>query len=138
MIAAVGAPFLIALAVSLAVVPLCARLARRFGYVAHPTADRWNQRVVPLFGGVAIAAVTLGLSAAYGLPARVPVLIVTATLIFIVGAVDDVLKLKPATKLIAQLALASVLLSFDYRLNWVESRTLDALLTLVWVVGLTN
>ena len=57
---------------------------------------------------------------------------------FVVGLVDDVLALKPATKLIAQIALASVLLFFGYRLNWLESRLLDSLLTLVWVVGLTN
>ena len=48
------------------------------------------------------------------------------------------LSLKPSTKLIAQIALASVLLFFDYRLNWLDSITLDMLLTLVWIVGMTN
>ena len=57
---------------------------------------------------------------------------------FVVGLIDDVLSLKPSTKLIAQIALASALLFFDYRLNWLESVTLDSLLTLVWVVGMTN
>jgi len=51
---------------------------------------------------------------------------------------DDILHLKPATKLIAQLALASALLQYGYRLNWLQSMTLDTMLTLVWVVGLTN
>ena len=54
------------------------------------------------------------------------------------GLVDDVLSLKPSTKLIAQIALASALLFFGYRLNWLESTTLDTLLTLFWVVGMTN
>jgi UDP-GlcNAc:undecaprenyl-phosphate GlcNAc-1-phosphate transferase len=49
-----------------------------------------------------------------------------------------VLSLKPSTKLIVQIALASALVFADYRLNWVESATLDIVLTLVWVVGLTN
>jgi UDP-GlcNAc:undecaprenyl-phosphate GlcNAc-1-phosphate transferase len=40
--------------------------------------------------------------------------------------------------LIAQLALASALLQYGYRLNWLQSMTLDTMLTLVWVVGLTN
>ena len=62
----------------------------------------------------------------------------TAAAIFIVGLVDDVLSLKPATKLIAQIGLASALLVFGYRLNWLESMTLDLLLTLVWIVGMTN
>jgi UDP-GlcNAc:undecaprenyl-phosphate GlcNAc-1-phosphate transferase len=46
--------------------------------------------------------------------------------------------MKPASKLIVQIALASVLLFFDFRLNWLNSITLDSLLTLVWVVGITN
>jgi UDP-GlcNAc:undecaprenyl-phosphate GlcNAc-1-phosphate transferase len=29
-------------------------------------------------------------------------------------------------------------LFFDYRLNWLQSTTLDSLLTLLWIVGLTN
>ena len=57
---------------------------------------------------------------------------------FATGLVDDVLSLKPATKLIAQIALASSLLFFGYRLNWLQSTTLDSLLTLVWIVGMTN
>src|SRR5215470_2071905 len=56
----------------------------------------------------------------------------------LVGLIDDVISLKPSTKLIAQIAGASVLLFFDYRLNWLHSYTLDLLLTLVWVVGMTN
>ena len=51
---------------------------------------------------------------------------------------ENILSLKPTTKLVAQIALASVLLLFDYRLHWVQSLTLDLLLTLVWVVGVTN
>ena len=62
----------------------------------------------------------------------------TAFVIFLVGLVDDLLHLKPFTKLIAQIALASTLVYFDYRLGWLDSRLLDNLLTIVWVVGLTN
>ena len=44
----------------------------------------------------------------------------------------------PSTKLVAQIALASLLLFFGYRLNWIDSLTLDTLLTLFWIVGITN
>ena len=57
---------------------------------------------------------------------------------FAFGLADDVLSLKPSTKLIVQIAVASALVFADYRLNWVGSTTLDIVLTLVWVVGLTN
>jgi UDP-GlcNAc:undecaprenyl-phosphate GlcNAc-1-phosphate transferase len=138
MMTAIAAPLLLAFALSLAVVPLCRRVSERFGFFARPVPERWHRRPVALFGGVAIAAVAFGCSVPYGLPWRIPVLIATAAAMFLVGVCDDVLSLKPATKLIAQIALASVLLFFGYRLNWLESITLDGLLTLVWVVGLTN
>ena len=54
------------------------------------------------------------------------------------GLVDDVVSLKPFTKLVAEIAIASILLYFGYRLNWTTSLTLDTMLTLVWVVGMTN
>ena len=58
--------------------------------------------------------------------------------IFVIGLVDDALALKPATKLIAQIALAAAVVYFGYRLNWLDSRLLDSVLTMVWLVGLTN
>src|SRR5262245_19517262 len=138
MTAAVVLPLLTAFGLALAAVPLCRALAVRFGFVAQPREDRWHRRNVALFGGVAIAVVFLGCSMIFGVAPHLPVLTLTAATIFGVGLVDDVLSLKPATKLIAQIALASALLLFDYRLHWVESLTLDTLLTLFWVVGITN
>jgi UDP-GlcNAc:undecaprenyl-phosphate GlcNAc-1-phosphate transferase len=58
--------------------------------------------------------------------------------IFIVGLVDDVISLKPSTKLIAAIGVAAALVFAGYRLMWFESRTLDSLLTILWVVGLAN
>src|SRR5436190_486006 len=54
------------------------------------------------------------------------------------GFVDDVLSLKPSTKLIAQVVVASALLFFGYRLHWTTSLVGDAMLTLFWIVGITN
>jgi UDP-N-acetylmuramyl pentapeptide phosphotransferase/UDP-N-acetylglucosamine-1-phosphate transferase len=138
MIKSIGAPFVLAFALSLAVVPLCRTIATRLGFVARPREDRWHRGTVALFGGVGIFAVLFLCSALFGIVRAQPVLVVTAALMFGAGLVDDVLSIKPATKLIAQLALACVLLFFDYRLNWLQSTTLDSLLTLVWIVGLTN
>jgi len=66
------------------------------------------------------------------------VVLACAVLMFATGLVDDLISLKPATKLIVQIALASTLLFFGYRLNWINSITLDSLVTLMWVVGMTN
>jgi len=138
MVTTIAGPFLLAMALSLAVVPLCRLVAVRLGFVARPREDRWHQREVAMFGGVGIAIVFFGCITAFGVAFRLPVLTITSAIMFVTGVVDDVLSLKPSTKLVAQIALASTLLFFDYRLNWLESKTLDALLTLMWVVGLTN
>ena len=138
MLTLIGAPFLLALALSLVLVPVCRRVAVRFGFVARPREDRWHRRPVALFGGVGIAVVLFICTAALGVASQQPVLVGAAVAVFVVGLLDDVLSLKPATKLIAQIGLASVLLVFGYRLNWLESTTLDLLLTLVWIVGMTN
>jgi UDP-GlcNAc:undecaprenyl-phosphate/decaprenyl-phosphate GlcNAc-1-phosphate transferase len=135
---AVAIPFLVALALSAALVPLCRILAVRAGRLSQPREDRWHRRPVALFGGVAIGASLFAGAAGFGVVTAAPVLVACAVLAFLTGLVDDLIRLKPATKLIVQIALGSTLLFFDYRINWVESITLDSLLTLAWVVGLTN
>jgi UDP-GlcNAc:undecaprenyl-phosphate GlcNAc-1-phosphate transferase len=135
---AVVAPFLLALGLSLALVPLCRFLAMRAGRVAHPRADRWHRRPVALLGGVAIGTSLFLGAGVFGLVGEIPVLLACAVLMFATGLVDDLIGLKPATKLIVQITLASTLLFFDFRLNWINSVTLDSLLTLMWVVGMTN
>jgi UDP-GlcNAc:undecaprenyl-phosphate GlcNAc-1-phosphate transferase len=130
--------FLMAFAISAALVPVCRALSRRYGRVAHPREDRWHRRPVALFGGVAMGVTLVVCAAIFGLYRDVPVLLICATLAFLVGLVDDFLTLKPSTKLIAQIGIASAVLFFGYRLFWVGSITADSLLTLVWVVGVTN
>src|SRR5262249_28707858 len=138
MIQQVVPPFVVSLMLALVAVPLCRLAAVRTGFLARPRQDRWHRRSLAMFGGVGIAIAVFASAAWFGLVTRLPVVIATVALIFVTGLTDDFLSLKPTTKLIAQLALASALLSFGYRLNWLEAMTGDALLTLVWVVGLTN
>jgi UDP-GlcNAc:undecaprenyl-phosphate GlcNAc-1-phosphate transferase len=138
MIQAIIQPFLIAFVLAVALVPLCRRLAFRVDLVAHPRDDRWHRTSIPMLGGIAIGLATFGGAFVTGIGSEVPVFLGAAMVIFAVGLVDDVLNLKPSTKLVVQLAMASVLVAFDFRLNWLESRLLDSGLTMVWVVGLTN
>src|SRR4029077_4902789 len=65
-------------------------------------------------------------------------LLVCGAAIAAFGFADDVLSLKPSTKLIAQIVVASGLLFFGYRLHWTTSLVGDAMLTLFWIVGITN
>jgi UDP-GlcNAc:undecaprenyl-phosphate GlcNAc-1-phosphate transferase len=129
---------LAAFAASLALVPLCRAAALRLGYVAAPKADRWHRRKTALMGGVAIAAVVLAGSLTLHPFTQIALFSLTGATIAIFGLVDDALSLKPATKLVVQIAVASACVFFGARLEWVESLTLDAMLTLIWIVGVTN
>jgi UDP-GlcNAc:undecaprenyl-phosphate GlcNAc-1-phosphate transferase len=130
--------FAVALAVSLALVPLCRYVSKRLGRVAHPREDRWHRRPVALFGGVGIGIALFGTAVAFGLHREQPVLLGCAVAIFAIGLIDDLISLKPSTKLVVEMALACVLLFYGHRLNWLHSITVDSFLTLVWVVGMTN
>jgi len=129
---------LFGLGVSAALVPLCRALGFRLNCVARPSSDRWHKRATPLLGGVAIFTTVLAGALVFGVGGRVPVLLLAGSLIFIVGITDDLLTLKPATKLIAEIAVASVLVFFGFRLQWTASLTIDLLLTMIWIVGVTN
>jgi len=130
--------FFAGLAVSAALVPVIKWIALRTGVVAHPRNDRWHRTTVPLLGGVSIALATLAGTLLMGQAAEVSVPLAAAMAVFVAGLVDDLLALKPATKLIIQIALSAAVVYSGYQLYWVESRLLDSLLTMVWLVGLTN
>jgi UDP-GlcNAc:undecaprenyl-phosphate/decaprenyl-phosphate GlcNAc-1-phosphate transferase len=130
--------YVVAFAASVALVPLCRLTAIRTGYVARPKADRWHRRHTALLGGVAIAAVTLGGGWLGVQTGHLAIVLISGSAVFVLGLVDDLVSLRPSTKLVAQIALASLFVYFGYRLRWSESLTLDAMLTLFWVVGVTN
>ena len=130
--------FGLGLAFSLGLTPLCRLIAHRLGFVAKPKQDRWHQRPTAMFGGVAIALTTLCLGLAIGPDARLWQLLGCGLMISGFGLADDVLSLKPSTKLIVQITVASVLLFFGLRLPWTGSLAGDSMLTLFWIVGITN
>ena len=130
--------FAVAFVVSLALVPMVRHLARTCGYIATPKKERWHKRPTPLLGGAALSLTVIGLMLLADHPEPVWALLVAAGVMFSVGLFDDLRSLKPSTKLVAQVAVASLLVFYGYRLEWVESLTGDTLLTLVWIVGITN
>ena len=46
--------------------------------------------------------------------------------------------LREQNKLIAQIMVASMVVFLGYRLQWVESLTGDTIITIIWIVGITN
>jgi len=134
----IGAPFLIAFAAALVLVPLCRVGALRLGFVAKPREDRWHTRPIALLGGVAIGASVLVAMLTAGHLSQLGVLVAAAGLMFAMGLADDIWSLKPTSKLVVEIGVASIFLFYGYRLNWAHGVTIDWMLTLIWIVGLTN
>ena len=129
----------ISLLLTLACVPAVRHLAARWGCVALPKKDRWHSRPTPTLGGAAFyagfVAATLLFSPSF---ASALAFLLVVTLMFLVGICDDLRRLNPATKLVGQIATAAVAIYFGHRLSFFGWPPLDALLTAVWIVGLTN
>ena len=130
--------YALGLGLSLGLTPACRLLAHRFGFLAKPNEDRWHRRPTALFGGVAIALTTLAVGVVMGPDVRVWQLMGCGLTIAVFGLVDDLLSLKASTKLVVQFSVASALVFFGLRLHWTDSQVGDAMLTLFWVVGITN
>ena len=132
------AHLLLSLAATVALVPACRRVALHYGYFAEPKRDRWHRRRAPLLGGLAIAVVVLFGGLTIRPLSDVALLLGAGLAAVVVGLVDDIVVLRPATKLVAQIVLASTVVYFGYRLQWFESMTADAMLTMFWIIGVTN
>ncbi len=95
---------LFAAVVTFAVTPLSARLAVRLGAVDEPRGRGLSERPTPLLGGIAILAGVGGAIALWLLDGRHEwqAILWGAGIITLVGALDDVLDLPPAVKLVGQ------------------------------------
>ncbi len=148
-------PVVAAFLLCLALTPVVRAVAVTRSWIAQPVAERWHTRPTALFGGIAIylglilpllpitdlAALITHFSGRGLIAHRLPdnaMLVLGATLLFILGMVDDFFSIKPHAKLMGQMLVASLVVFFGFRLHWFSSLTLDTLVSMVWIVGVTN
>ncbi len=137
-------------AVSFAVTPLVARIARRLGVLARPGGYRTHAVPTPQLGGLAIAAGTFGGAVLFlqhgGKTGLAGFLALGSGMLVIViaGLLDDIRVLSPARKFLWQVSAAAAaglcLALLGVRLNlflhWPAPPII--LLTVLWVVTITN
>jgi UDP-GlcNAc:undecaprenyl-phosphate GlcNAc-1-phosphate transferase len=124
---------------TLLLIPVARRLATRWGCVSFPSTERWHRRPTPYWGGVAFFVGFL-LPALVFSPAPLassPFFLV-AFQMFILGVYDDLHHINPVTKLVGQIIAAATALFFGYSLHFFTWPLLDALLTALWIISLTN
>src|SRR4051812_11503954 len=118
----------------------CVRAAaRRYGIVAKPRQDRWHQKPTAMLGGVGIYLAFVAAFALFTPGARnaYPIL-AFGTFIFLVGFIDDLIQIKPYTKLSLQLIAAAGIVHFGLKLPWSSHETLNDMITMFWLVAITN
>ncbi len=140
--------FFIALFASLMLVVPVRALALRVGMVDLPGPRKVHLTPIPLLGGLAMyAAVVMAVLFAFNGPARAQVvgILIGATLVAVVGILDDRGLLHHQVKLFVGMPLAAAILLisgiraqvFSVLLGGRAGDFLDAGLTVVWVVGIT-
>ncbi len=133
-------PFACAFAVSAPLVLLTIRVCRSHGWVSRPRTDRWHKGTPAVFGGVPIFLGFITLSVIF-IPWSNHVLwrlVGVCTLMFVLGLIDDLLHLAPLHKLICQIAAAGLLVFSGVVYPLRGSMTVNIIVTIVWLVGITN
>jgi UDP-GlcNAc:undecaprenyl-phosphate GlcNAc-1-phosphate transferase len=133
---------LVSMVTALVAGPLWIPLARRLGLVDLPGSapHKTHRNPTPLAGGLVVVT---SLAAAYLVLRPVVTrsvlgILVGAALVAAWGIADDRRNLAPPAKLAMQILAAGVLVVAGIQVHITRLPALDLLLTMVWVVGLTN
>lgn len=140
-------PFLVAMVVTMAWLPLLAKYAQDWAFVDNPGERKVHSTPIPRIGGVAMAVGVL-LAAILVIPCDAPArfFLIAAGVLVVFGALDDRFDLDYRLKLIGQIAAALIVvigggvqihaLTFDDYVLLPEAVSLP--LTVFFLVGVTN
>src|SRR5438874_9379581 len=132
-------PPLVSLGLALALTPVVRTLARRFGFVAKPKTDRWHKKPTAMMGGVAIWLAVIVTYLTLAPHSRQGWVVVGASsFLFLVGVADDILHTKPYQKLIGQVIGAAIAVNYGLTLPWTRSSSVNMVITIFWLIGITN
>ncbi len=130
-----------AMVIAMLATPVARAVAFRIGMVDHPAPRKLHTRPIPLLGGLAlylaVLIALLVLEDRYNLPQLAGILI-GATAISFLGIWDDRWGLRPLIKLAGQIAVAGVVMATGVMVSLFPWPILNAAVTLLWLVGITN
>lgn len=129
---------IVAALVSYGATPLAARLAARLEMEDRPSQRKVHLAITPYLGGLAILA---GWSVAFltlAKLAQVVALIAGMSVLGLVGFIDDRRDLNPFLRLGIQVLVALVAWTGGIRMTPFDQAFPDLILTVVWLVGITN
>ena len=139
------AVFLVSSALSLVLTPLVLRFALWRDVYDHPGEHKGHTDPVPYLGGIAIVgafALTVGIAAIVRPPVsgrgELLAILALAILLAVVGLCDDLRGLSPIVRLIAEVGAGLAVWGIGAGVDLFGPGVSDAVVTVVWVVGITN
>jgi UDP-GlcNAc:undecaprenyl-phosphate GlcNAc-1-phosphate transferase len=145
---------LLSLLITFACVPLAIWLARRFGLIDYPgtAPHKRHARPTPMAGGIVLilALVLSGQAFRIWQVSTLVAIFVAGLVVFAFGLWDDFRDITPIPKLLGQILAAVILIrwgvwvqifespEFFINLTPLVARWLDILITIIWLVGITN
>lgn len=147
--------FLIPLMIALAITPLVMKLAKFLGAIDYPNERKVHKYPVPRLGGISIYLSFIFSLYIFSLinpinlyikTEEVLLLVLSATVVLLLGIWDDIKELKPGKKFLVQCFAATLVYLAGFRISSITSFSGDMLylgvldypITLLWIVGITN
>ena len=122
--------------------PLAIRAAKKIGLVDDPSkaAHKIHANLIPVVGGVILALVITTASIVSGAIRSEVILAILAPagIVFAFGLWDDYRNLPPVVKISGQLLAALVMIFLGLQVQLFQQNWLNLLLTVFWIVGVTN
>lgn len=128
---------------SVALTPVMVQISQRWNLVDIPTERKIHVKPTPRLGGVAVYAGFVGSVLMNSiLPDWMTAIVLAGSLLLFVGVIDDIRELPALSKLVAQVVAAGIVIASGKVLTLFPSsgvgEAANMLLTLLWIVGITN
>jgi len=119
------------------------RIATKLKILDHPNERKIHKKPIPLLGGLAIFAAYVGtIVFNFNFSRELKGVVIGGTIILIIGLIDDIKHIPATWKLISQVLASSILILYGVKLSFLPNtwwgNAGEILLTVIWVVGITN
>lgn len=123
----------------LVVTPMAGRLAHRMNILDHPKQDRFHRIPTPYLGGLAVAVGLAAVGAVTaGASGQLLTILLCALGVGAIGFVDDWKNVGPLAKLAVEIGAGLALWFSGVNAGLFHVYALDLVLTVLWVVAITN
>jgi UDP-GlcNAc:undecaprenyl-phosphate GlcNAc-1-phosphate transferase len=119
------------------------RIAAKLKILDHPDERKIHKKPIPLLGGLAIFVAYVGtIVFNFNFSRELKGVVIGGSIILIIGLIDDIKHIPATWKLISQVLASSILILHGVKLSFLPStwwgNAGEVLLTVIWVVGITN